>query len=314
MARISMNYLTSLNRATSRVFFFAFVLLSLTVSYGVAEASTGLTIQPVKVSYTINPGEKVTGTITLTNAASAAMVYSSIEDFIPTAGSSGIQFVGRAPGVTSVRDWITLDSSKDFSFKVSETKDITFTISVPKDAEPGSHFGVIFFKAVDEKAVSAQLKIGTQIGMLVLVTVPGNRLQQGRIDAFSAPGFVQKGPVSFTISFENTGTVYFEPKGEIVVRNIFGKIVATVPVEGQVVLPTGVRDISVVWPAGFILGPYSAGLSLYDGDHNLLTADTIHFFALPIWYLLSFIVILVALYAILVFLKHKVNFSVSLKK
>ena len=109
-----------------------------------ASASTGLTIQPVKVLYTINPGQTVTGIITLTNAGnSKAFIIPSVQDFVPTAGSSNISFVGKAPGVTSVEDWVGLVvPPQGFYLDVNETKQVSFTITAPKDAEPGSHFGV----------------------------------------------------------------------------------------------------------------------------------------------------------------------------
>ena len=51
-----------------------------------------------------------------------------------------------------------------------------------------------------------------------------------------------------------------------------------------------------------------------NGPTSLITANTVHFFALPVWYILGIIVILIALYALMVFLKKRVSFSVSLKK
>ena len=149
------------------------------------------------------------------------------EDFIPAAGSANIQFVGRAEGITTVRDWISLDVPESFEFQKGQSRSITYTIEAPPDAEPGSHFGVVFFKATDLDQ-QGQLKVGTRIGVLVFVTVPGNQLQRGNILDFSMPPFVQKGPVPFKIKFENTGTVHFEPKGTIIISNIFGKEVGVV--------------------------------------------------------------------------------------
>ncbi len=278
-----------------------------------ASAATGLSIQPVKVSYTLKPGESVTDTIILKNAGGNTVVYPSVQDFLPLKGSSNIEFVPKAPGVTSVSDWVKVQIPDTFDFKVGDARNVSFTVTVPKDAEPGSHFGVIFFRAVDAMASTSQLKIGTQVGMLVLVTVPGSHLQKGKIDAFATDGFIQKGPVSFKTTFENTGTVYFEPKGTITIRNMFGKTVATVPVEGSIVLPTGVKDIETTWAANFLLGPYTASIDLYDGEGALMTADSVKFFALPIWYIVGILAILIALYVAIVFFKNRVNFSISLK-
>ena len=290
----------------------AFFLLSPLFS----QAATGLTVQPVKFLYTVNPGQSVTGNISVTNAGgSEALVTPSVQDFVPTAGSSNIQFVGKAPGVTSVEDWVAIQAPpQGFNLKIGETRQVRFTITAPKDAEPGSHFGVVLFRATDASEAGQSLKVGTQLGVLVLVTIPGSHLEKGKIDSFTTKGFIQKGPVSFDVMFENTGTAYFQPQGTITITNLFGKMVGTVPVNGQIVLPSGNRDITATWPAGFLLGPYTASLSLANSAGDSVGTATVHFFALPIWYILAVIAILVIIYLIIIFLKKKVNFSVSLKK
>jgi len=294
------------------VFLYAFLIAGVGISYG---ASTGLTIQPVKVSQTVEPGKSVLGEITLKNESdSAVKVEVTIEDFIPAIGSANIQFVGRAEGVTTVRDWITLNVPDSFVFERGQSRSITYKIEAPPDAEPGGHFGVAFFKATETNK-QGQLKVGTRVGVLVFVTVPGNQLQKGRVLDFSAPKFVQKGPVPFTIKFENTGTVHFEPKGTITVTNIFGKEVGKVQVAGQAVLPTGVRDLAAAWDvSGLLLGRYVAEINIVDGEGNELTANRIAFYAFPIWYVLSFIAVVIILFFGLKYLRSKIRFSISVKK
>lgn len=278
-------------------------------------ASVGLKIQPIKVSHTIEPGDSVQGTIILTNESeSVVKIKTKVEDFIPLAGSYDIQFVGRAEGVTTVRDWITFDAPESFIFQKNESKEIIYIIKAPQDAEPGSHFGVILFKANQIDQGAGALKISTEVGMLVFVTVPGNFLQKGRILDFKGPKFVQKGPVDFTMNFENTGTVHFEPKGKIKISNIFGSEVGEVPIEGQVVLPTGARDLKINWPVGFLLGFYKAKASVFDGEGNELTSQTISFFAFPVWYIASFFGAVILIYFGLKFLRRKVKFSMEIRK
>jgi hypothetical protein len=290
--------------------------LSISIACNPVKADTGLTIQPIKISQTMEPGESISGVITLKSASSKAVkVEVKVEDFVPTAGASGIQFVGRTSGITTVRDWITIGGDESFTFQKGESREIPYTIDAPLNAEPGSHFGVAFFKATELGEEGKQLKVGTQVGMLIFVTIPGNFLQKGKILDFSSQKFVQKGPVNFKIKFENTGTVHFEPKGEIKITNIFGKEVGSIPVAGQAVLPTGVRDLDAQWNiSGFLLGRYKAALSMTDGEGNELTADSISFYAFPIWYLLGFILSVIVLFYGLKFLRNRLNISVSFKK
>ena len=137
-------------------------------------ATTGLSIQPLKVTHTLQAGESVSGVIEIRNAGDDAVnVETKVEDFIPLAGTYQIQFVGRAPGISTVRDWVTLDAPQSFVLAKGATKNVTYTIKTPANAEPGGHFGVAFFKASDlPKNGQQQIKVGTQVGMLMLVTIP----------------------------------------------------------------------------------------------------------------------------------------------
>src|SRR3989344_186570 len=277
-----------------------------------AFASVGLTIQPLKVTETLAPGASASGVVSITNASDEAVnVEVKVEDFVPLAGTYNIQFVGRAPGVSTVRDWITLDSPASFVLGRGASKEVQYTIKAPSSVEPGGHFGVVFFKASElPENGQPQLKVGTQVGMLVLVTIPGSHLEKGGILDFKGPLFVQKSPIDFIIKFENTGTVHFEPKGSITVTNLFGNEVGSVPIGGQVVLPTGVKDLGAsINFDGVLLGRYQAYLKMFDGEGNELAARSAIFYALPVWYLVGFIVAVTALFVIIKFLKRKVKIS-----
>ena len=284
---------------------------------GEAQASTGLTIQPIKVSQTLDPGTTYTGYINLSNASDKEVIVQvKTEDFLPSAGTNSLNFVGRAPGVTSVRDWITINKPAEFSFLQGKTESVQYTITVPKDAEPGGHFGVIFFKAIEKVDQEEQLKIGTQVGVLILVTVNGDFERTGRILDATAPSFLTNGPVPFTIKFENTGTVHYEPRGRISITNLFGKEVAVVPIEGQVVLPTGVKDLAFAWqPATrFLIGKYTASIVIDGEGETPLASETLIFYAAPVWYILGLLIAFFVFFRIVVFLKSRVSINIKPKQ
>lgn len=281
-----------------------------------AFASTGLTIQPIKVSQTLSPGANVSGAIALTNASDGDVeVEVKIEDFIPTAGEATFQFVGRTEGVTSVRDWVEIDGPTKFAFKKGETKNVAYTIRAPKDAQPGSHFGVLFFKATNAADVDAQIKVGTQVGVLVFVTIPGDYRQEGSIRDLAVPGFVTGGPIEMELSFENTGTVYFEPKGEIKVTNMFGNQVGSVPIEGYAVLPTGLRTMNFNWAvSGPMIGRYVATATVLDPEGKVVSEKSSVFWALPVWYVVGFLALAAFLFFGLRFVKRKLRITVSFRQ
>ncbi len=278
-------------------------------------AATGLTIQPIKISQTLKPGDQSEGDILLTNAsAKDVQVDISIQDFVPTAGTATFQFIGRAPGVTTVMDWVSINSPHTFLFKQGASEKIHYSIKTPKDAEPGSHFGVVFFKATNLSDINTSIQVGTQVGVLVFVTIPGKFEQKGKITDLTAPAFVQHGPVNFSMSFENTGTVYFEPKGTIEIKSMFGTKIGAVPIEGYAVLPTGLKKMNFPWNvSGLLVGKYTATASIYDVDGNMISSVTTSFWAFPVWYLVGFVIVLLVLYFVFRFLRKKVNFNISLK-
>lgn len=273
--------------------------------------STGLSIQPLKVTHTLNPGEEVSGVIQITNAGDDAVnVETKVEDFVPLVGTYNIQIVQRAPGISTVRDWILLDSPQSFVLAKSAAKNVVYTIKAPTNAEPGGHFGVILFKASELPKGGQQLKIGTQVGALVLVTIPGSRLEKGRVLDFSGPKFVKKSPIDFVIKFENTGTVHFEPKGTITIANMRGKEIGSVQVGGQTVLPTGVKDLAAsVNFNGVLVGRYVAHLKIVDGEGNEIAAESFAFYAFPLWYVIAFLATVAVLFFGIRFLRRNIKIS-----
>jgi hypothetical protein len=277
----------------------------------VAFASTGLSIQPVKIDETVNPGQTLTGQILLQNVSDGPVdVAVSVDDFVPNSGADSIQFVSRAEGVTTVRDWIQLPA-KGFAMKAGEQKEIPYTIVAPTNAEPGGHYGVMLFNATPSGGTAGSLKVGTQVGMIVLISIPGNHLEKGNILDFTTVPFVQHGPVSFNMTFQNTGTVHFEPKGSIIITNMLGQKAAEVPITGQVVLPTSVKKLSFFWDSkGFQIGRYAAVATVKDGDGNSLTSKSVSFWILPVWYIVGFFIGLLLVYLILRYIRKHVRISV----
>ncbi|MFA6495478.1 MAG: hypothetical protein WCV87_03960 [Candidatus Paceibacterota bacterium] len=300
----------------SFLFFVALFSLFFIPATGVF-AGTGLTIQPIKVSHTINPGDEVSGVISLTNASSDVgdtQVTLKVEDFMPFAGQEGINFVGRAPGVTTAMDWITLGRNNEhvFLLKNGESQGIPYTIKAPLDAEPGGHYAALFFKA-NKMGEGQQLNVGTQVAILVLITIPGNHLQKGRVlDFHTKKNFYAESPIDFSIRFENTGTVHFEPKGSIVIKNMIGRTVAEVPVEGSIVLPRGIREMPIVWNyAGMLIGRYTATINIVGPEGDNLGNGAVSFYAAPLWYLAEFFASIIIIYFVLRFLKRKVKITIN---
>ncbi len=294
-----------------QIFYFGLFSVSKT------HAAQGFTIFPAKVSLDIDKGTEQSSWIRVTNAGDAKVgVLVSIADMVPTANSGTFNYVPKAPGITSLVDWMTIDK-KVFNLKPNESKEVPFPIKVPADASPGSRFAIVFFATGAPPGKGGQLNVSARVGALVFLTVPGDFRQTGEILNFKSDNkfIFQREPISFKFDFQNTGTVYFEPKGTITVANIFGQTVDTIPVEGQVVLPTGLRTINITWPyAGWLFGIYKAHLAIsVTGKGDIATADTM-IYAFPILPSLGALGILIILILIFWYIKRNFKFAIVKKE
>ncbi|MEK7578228.1 MAG: DUF916 domain-containing protein [Patescibacteria group bacterium] len=299
------------------VLFFAQVFYFGLFSVEQAEAAQGFTIFPAKVSLSIDKGTEQSSWIRVTNAGDAKVgVLVSIQDMVPTANSGGFNYVPKAPGITSLVDWIAIDK-KVFSLNPNESKEVPFAIKVPADASPGSRFAIVFFATGDPAGEKGQLNVSARVGALVFLTVPGDFRQTGEILDFRTNNkfIFQKEPISFKFDFQNTGTVYFEPKGAITITNIFGQTVDTIPVEGQVVLPTGLRTLTIAWPyGGWLFGIYKAHLAIsVTGKGDIAAADTT-IYAFPIIPSLGALGVLIILILLFWYIKKNFKFAIVKKE
>jgi hypothetical protein len=281
------------------------------------EAAQGFTIFPAKISLEIDKGAEQNSRIKVTNAGDSKVgVLISVQDMVPTADSGGFNYVPKAPGITSLVDWISIDK-KVFSLKPNESKEVPFTVKVPADASPGSRFAIVFFATGAPAGEKGQLNVSARVGALVFLTVPGDFKQTGEILNFRTNNkfLFQKEPVVFKFDFRNTGTVYFEPKGAITITNIFGQTMGAIPVEGQVVLPTGLKTLTVAWPySGWLFGIYKAHLAInVTGKGDIATANTM-IYAFPIVPSLGALGVLIILILIFWYIKKNFKFSIVKKE
>jgi uncharacterized protein involved in high-affinity Fe2+ transport len=208
---------------------------------------------------------------------------SGIPDFYPAAEVRN----GR-----ELAPWISF-INKDLTLQPGERGSLFFEIKVPADAGPGSYFGAALVTSLAPENEEGVSVIGNT-AMLILLKVNGEAVEDLKLTSFTAePGAASSLPVAFEARFENQGTTHLRPVGEVRIKDVFGRVVAAVPMnrkEFKSVLPGGARRYSAAWaktelPAdasawerqlkNFALGPYTAELTVeYGLQKKTLTAST----------------------------------------
>jgi hypothetical protein len=289
--------------------------------FGLTSQAFALTISPVKVEVSGDPGQTLTGEIELFNEQmDTKTLFSSFENFEPSGDTGSPKFTS---GDTGLATWMSI--TPQVVLKSSETKKVPYSITIPPDAEPGGYFSAIFWSeynpaVTDESVVS----IGGKLGVLILLRVNGDIKEAAGISSFGIEDeawWYSQLPINFVYRFNNQGGDRVVPLGDIVIRNTFGGLTATLPAnatEGSV-LPNSIRKFQSQWgvtpPAteeqtflltvnkqfsDFHFGRYTANVSVLYGQENQVASDSFTFYIIP-WQLL--LVSLIPILAFVLFLK-----------
>lgn len=295
-----------------------FVLLALAASSGFffarpvrAEDSSDssditqeLTLSPFLFDEQIAKGQSATESIVLTNQSSSAIQLSvRTSDFIPGQDGGNPVFdpndADNNPKY-SLSTWLSIGKIPA-SIPAGGDVSVPVTISVPVDAEDGSHYGgVLFTYSVPE---SDSLVSVTKEAATLFFVQTGTVHPALDITSFASKKIITGSSVSFETVLSNTGTIHLQPKGYIHISNIFGTLVA-VPqtnADAQRVLPATTRAFSASWNAGFRFGPYHVDEVVYFGApgqqvFEANAAETLWF--VPIVPLILIVIALILLFVI----------------
>lgn len=289
------------------------------------DQSKTITISPAVNEISVDPGEKKTGVLRVYNYLDQPMplrVYTN--DFEAADIYGGMNFLEIAEPTISLSSWFNLDKPS-LLVPAKNIQELKYTIDVPKDAEPGGHYGAVFFETVADNDTSFDndVHVKSRVGALFMVTVSGDIFEKGRVMgatssdkcsgvdcSFTIKKFREWGPVPYDFKFENTGNIHVKVKGKIEITNIFGQKVGEVEIGEQTVLPRATRYFEGTWLREPLLGYYKAKLTINYGSLNVTDQAETSFFAFPLKVFLGLIiVVLIVLFYKKIYpkIKYKMN-------
>ncbi len=284
---------------------------SLMPTVAVADGGQAFSIAPPLLNLKADPGQTVTAVIQLTNVSNGPMVMTAqANDFAAKDenGDPNIILNTSAAVPYSLRAWVQLPSQ--FTLAAKQTKTLSIPIVVPANGEPGGHYGVIRFTGAAPGASGSGVSLSASIGSLILLQVSGNIQERASLaDFYSATpqfapkSFFQNGPIGFVTRVSDDGNVHLRPTGSITIKNMIGKRVALLRVNGDPsdiqnqpknVLPSSIRKFQVTFSKKWLFGRYTAHLDLtYGQSSRHLTADKA-FWVVPYMIVLPVVVGLLA--------------------
>ena len=183
-------------------------------------------ITPALIEETLDPGVSVEYDFNVVNLDTAEQTYYLFTRNITGVAEGGAPIFARDElEVTGyeLADWITLPTNR-IVVPGGGTESITFTMDVPDNASPGSHFGGVFVSAEPPEIENSGAAVGYQVANIVSIRVSGEAVEQAGIRQFSTGKFLYGAQdVDFNIRIENSGNVLVRPIGPLQINNSLGK-------------------------------------------------------------------------------------------
>ncbi len=257
-------------------------VLGVCASFLLGSSAHALSLAPTYYEINAKPGEVVTKAVRVTNDSDEPIVIThDTTNFVAGAGEKGYpQFTGKQTDVSTLANWITVNVPK-ITIPPRQKVDVPFTVVVPLDAEPGGHYAALTWGTSSPSAKgSGSVDITGQIATLILLNVAGTTSESGQIISFETASRAtnyQKLPVQFVTKIANTGNVHFKPVGQVTIKNMFGRTVATLPFnvvkDGGNILPKSVRVFETTWDKQFAFGKYTATLDASYGKAGTISGE-----------------------------------------
>ncbi len=309
------------------LFFFIFLFFPLNKTEA---AGIKLGIYPPLIEVEAIPPAKTEATLTILNYEEKEINLKILfKPFKPSSNENGeIEFLNNNDFFEN--DPLLFQKIKIFDQKKQITeitlgpkqkKDLSLVVDIPKEQTLSDYyFSIIFVSSTISSDQSTRSVSAGGIAANVLLSIGPKDMAKGSIEEFSTPLFLENGPVPFSLRVKNKGSHFITPKGEILIKNLFGQTVGRIDLLPVNILSNSIRfipdsfySIEATKPAGFkypqsstpyaywhekfLLGPYSASLTIALSENGPLFKRTIYFFAFPIRVILGIILaVLVIIY------------------
>lgn len=312
----------------------ALTVVVLAFFYTKADAiSLSLTVDPTIIRIRATPPADISTSLVIQNLDTEPITLKTIlKPFIPSEKENGeIKYLISDTSLSTETNFLQsiklYDEDKllssSFVLAPKQRKKLILKLNIPKDyTNSDYYFSVIFLSAPEEKYESNQSYISGGVVSNILLSI-GKAKAQGEIEEFNTPAFVKSGPITFDVKIKNKSKNFITPQGRILIKNMFGQTVGNINLTPTNILSNSSRFITnrdqvsknssqhendsekpkVFWPNSFIIGYYTAELTLSLSDQGPILTKTIHFFAFPI----KAVIILIILLTIFIFVANRIK-------
>lgn len=224
-------------------------------------------VDPANAVYDSAPGDTITESLTIRNPGSEQLILRPYLSDWQHGLSGESQFLEAGSLPTSLDGWITFPTDP-LSIAADGVTQLPYTITVPADAAPGTHWGVLFVESEPGEPVPGQAAaaFSVRVGHIIYVNVPELRSDGAIIGIFGDPPRTEAAPYGLYVQYANTGNSMQVISGSLTVRDGSGEVVIEIEIPRRVVLPAATRSIGIELVGPLPIGNYTALTVLDYGD------------------------------------------------
>ncbi len=277
----------------SRIFIVVCIFFMHATSVGAQSQS--LSVTPPLFQLSVSPGNVWQSSVKVVNSNPYPItVYAEVVNFVASGEAGQGRFFpieGDTDDKETFAEWIEI-AKIPHTIAAEQSEDIPFVIAVPENAPPGGHYAAILISTQPVASEGASLVQTVQsVSSLFFLRIEGDVEEIGMVREFRAlDAFVGVPDVTLSLRFENKGNVHLQPKGDIIITNMWGTERGRIPVNYRSnfgnVLPKSIRDFTFSWRTDFKItdiGRYKAIATLAYGVDGIKNVDaTAYFWVIPV--------------------------------
>lgn len=243
------------------------VLLVTLFSWAAAQITVG--VDPITKIYSANPGQSITQTLTVYNPNKIAAKL-RVTAYLSDMNISEVGELSYPPAASmkeSLAPWVTF-SPAEVELGSEASAQIRYTIQVPANATPGTHWAMLMFEAQDPTPLPGKTLTAfrMRIAHTMYVNVQPTKFEGQIVGIFENPPKVDTDTYDLGVQYANSGNIATAVIGKVEVRDTKGTLVATLPIDLALVLPGRTLLLKTSWGGPVPKGQYSALVILQDGN------------------------------------------------
>ncbi|MCL2037653.1 hypothetical protein FWG95_01455 [Candidatus Saccharibacteria bacterium] len=271
-----------------------------------------LTVSPTSTRLELKAGQSTKGEFMIFNSGEVSLdVKVSANPYSVKNENYDGDYENETPRSQIVR-WINFDQA-EYHLEPRQQETVHFTVNTPQSIPDGGQYAVLLAETASEATSTEGSSFNTikRVGTLLYASTDGQTKDSGFVKEVSVKGWQKEQPVAFTQRITNDGNTDFVTTGKATLTSLFGREIATVIVDEQIVLPDTTRATDKSFNEKVVPGFYKLSVeSTFLGQTH--TSEKWVFVA-PVWLVSLVLIIFLLVIAVIIWLAGRGKGSRKIK-